>query len=107
MAMTGEDVVILTASTATDEYGNTIEDWDNPTETTVTTIAPLEPRPVGEAFIDSRNAVTSGWTLYLPAGTEVAPRDRVRVRGEEYPVQGQPADWGDAGVVVQAFGTVG
>ena len=103
----GEEVTILAPGTGTDDYGNDVEDWSAPTETTVTTIAPLEPRPQGETFQNDRNAVVSGWTLYLPAGTVVSPQNRVRVRGKVYPVQGEPADWGEAGVVVQAFGTVG
>ena len=105
--MRGETIAVLTAGTTTDPYsGEPAEDWDNPTERDVTTIAPLEPRPSAEPAQDARNAVTSGWTLYLPAGDPITSRNRVRVRGEVYPVQGQPADWG-VGVVVQAFRTEG
>lgn len=106
--MRGEQVAVLTAGSTVDPYsGTTSEDWTTPTERSVTTIAPAEPRPSQEPTQDARNAVVSGWTLYLPAGDPIGPQDRVRVRGVEYPVQGQPADWLGAGVVVQAYKTEG
>lgn len=103
----GETVTVLSAGTKTDPYsGQNVEDWTTPTERSVKTIAPLEPRPSAEPVQDARNAVVSGWTVYLPAGDPVTARDRLRIRGEVFPVQGEPADWG-AGVVVQAFRTEG
>ena len=109
-------IAVLSPGTKTDPYsGEPVDAWElgsgetwttAPTERDVTTIAPPEPRPSQEPVQDARNALVSGWTLYLPAGDPVTARNRVRVRGEEYPVQGQPADWG-AGVVVQAFRTEG
>lgn len=105
--MQGETVTVLTAGTTTDPYsGEDTEDWDSPTERDVTTVAPLEPRPSNEPVQDARNAVTSGWTLYLPPGDPITHLNRVRVRGVVLPVQGEPADWG-VGVVVQAYGTEG
>lgn len=105
--MQGETIAVLTAGTTTDPYsGEPAEDWDNPTGRDVTTIAPLEPRPSDEPVADARNALVSGWTLYLPPGDPITRLNRVRVRGVEYPVQGEPADWG-VGVVVQAFKTEG
>lgn len=104
----GETITVLTAGTVTDPYSNeTTPSWSvTPTERTVVTLAPPEPRPSQEPVQDARNAVTSGWTLYLPPGDPITSANRVRVRGRVYPVQGVPADWG-TGVVVQAFGTVG
>lgn len=104
--MPGETVTVLTATVTTDAYGNEALDWANPTTRDVTTIAPLEPRPSSEPVQDARNAVISGWTLYLPAGDSITSANRVRVRGVDYPVQGEPADWG-VGIIVQAFGTAG
>lgn len=102
-----ETVTVLSAGSVTDPYSNQpSEDWSNPIERDVTTIAPLEPRPSQEPVQDARNAVVSGWTLYLPAGDQISRKDRVRIRGKVYPVQGEPADWG-VGVVVQAFGQEG
>lgn len=106
----GEDVTILAPTTSTDRYGNTVETWDPPTE--VATVQGLcEPRPSGEPLQDARNQVTSGFTLYLPAGTVVTPSNRVRIRGVVYAVEGQPADWRMGayrpGVVVQTTLTEG
>lgn len=94
--------MVLTAGTVTDAYGSESLTWDAPTEVGVTTLAPAEPRPSGEPLQDSRNAVTSGWTLYLPEATVVGPRNRVRVRGKVYAVLGEPAAWTRGGLVVQA-----
>ena len=106
--MRGEDIAVLSAGTANDPYSNEpVQDWNNPTERTVRTLAPPEPRPSTEPVQDARNAVVNGWTLYLPADDPVTEADRVRVRGEVYPVQGTPAVWGSAGVVVQAYRTEG
>lgn len=106
--MRGEPIAVLTAGTITDPYsGEESEDWSAPTERTVVTLVPAEPRPSQEPVQEARNAVVSGWTLYLPAGDPITARNRVRVRGEEYPVQGAPAAWATAGIVVQAFRTEG
>lgn len=106
--MNGETVTVLTAGTATDPYSTApAEDWSTPTERDVLTVAPAEPRPSDEPVQDARNAVTNGWTLYLPPGDPITRLNRVRVRGQVYPVQGTPSDWAGAGVVVQAFRTEG
>jgi hypothetical protein len=105
-----ETVTVLTAGTVTDPYsGEETESWEvAPTETDVTTLAPPEPRPSEEPVQDARNSIVDGWTLYLPLTTPaISAAQRVRVRGEVYPIQGQPAVWDDVGVVVQAFRTVG
>lgn len=106
--MRGETIQVLSAGPRTDPYSQetVYDDWDNPTPVDVVTLAPPEPRPSSEPVQDARNAVVKGWTLYLPAGTAITSSNRVRVRGVDYPVQGEPADWG-RGVVVQAFKTEG
>lgn len=105
--LSGETVTRLRAGTVADPYSNsTVESWSAPAELPITTLVPPEPRPSDEPVQDARNAVTSGWTLYLPSGSDVTANDRMRVRGKVYPVQGEPAEWG-VGMVVQAFGTVG
>jgi len=89
----GEPVVVLDPSTTTDDYGNDVEDWDSPV--TVATIegVGVEPRPTGESFTEDRNAVTNGYTLYLPAGSVILPTQRVEVRGSVWPVLGPTAEW--------------
>lgn len=115
--MLGEVVAVLTAGTIADPYStSSVEAWTlpagatwltKPTERKVTTLAPVEPRPSQEPAQDARNSLVSGWTLYLPAKDPITSRNRVRVRGDVYPVQGEPADWLGAGVVVQTFKTTG
>ena len=103
----GETVTILTAGTTTDPYsGEPSPDWTTPTSVTVAGVA-VEPRPSGEPLQDARNQVTSGFTLYMPPGTTIAPQNRVSVRGATYDVLGHPADWRspftgwEPGIVVQ------
>ncbi len=105
--MIGETVVILRAGLVEDPYsGELSPDWSNPTEAPVLTVAPPEPRPSGESLQDSRNAVVSGWTVYVPTDTDATSRDRVRVRGIVYGIEGEPASW-PTGKVLQATVTNG
>jgi hypothetical protein len=53
----------------------------------------IAPRQAGEQIGQGRYAVTSGLTVYAPAGADVLPSDRLRVRGVLYEVDGEPADW--------------
>lgn len=88
----GETIQVLSPTETTDAYNNTVEDWTSPTEVGVDGVA-VEPRPSSEDNRDARNAVISGFTLYIPAGTAVTAANRVRVRGEVYLVDGEPAEW--------------
>ena len=100
--MRTETVTRLRAGTATDPYsGETVSSWATWSEEDYDTLAPAEPRPSGEPAQDARNAVTSGWTLYLPEGADVTALDRLRVRDVVHSVLGEPAPWLGAGVVVQ------
>lgn len=106
--MQTETVTRLRAGTTSDPYsGEPVEDWDSPSELTIVTLAPAEPRPSGEPVQDARNAVVSGFTLYLPETTDVTAYDRMRVRGGVYRVLGDPAVWLGAGLVVQVGRTEG
>lgn len=109
----GETVTLLAPGTIADPYsGDTADDWTTLTETPIHGVA-VEPRPSQEPVQDARNAVTSGYTLYVPAGAQIAPRDRVRVRGEVYSILGEPAEWispftgWTPGIVVQVGRTDG
>lgn len=105
--MLGETITVLTAGATADPYsGGTVESWTTPSERDVVTIAPLEPRPSDEPVQDARNAVTSGYTAYLPPGDPITAKDRVRARGKVYNVLGEPADWG-VGLVIQLSLTEG
>ena len=80
--------------------------WDAATSVVVDGCG-VEPRPSSEPVQDARNAVVSGYTLYLPAGTVVSAQNRVKVRGWTHDVLGEPAVWRspitgwEPGVVVQ------
>lgn len=106
--MDTETVTRLRAASSVDPYsGEAAEDWTTPAEYDITTLAPAEPRPSGEPLQEARNAVTSGFTLYLPMDEDVTARDRMRVRGRVYHVLGDPALWMNAGLVVQVGTTEG
>ena len=107
--MDGETVVRLRAGTTTDPYSQEpVLDWSAaPAELELRTLAPAEPRPSSEPVESARNAVVSGFTLYLPQDADVTAQDRMRVRGEVFNVLGDPADWLGAGVVVQVGGVEG
>ena len=103
----GEPVDVLSAGTTTDPYsGESRADWSSASEVAVDGVG-VEPRPSQEPVQDARNAVTSGYTLYMPAGAQIDARSRVRVRGEVFEVLGEPAVWRnpftgwEPGVVVQ------
>lgn len=100
--MQTETVVRLRAGARTDRYSkqDVAADWATPAELPLATVAPAAPTTSRESAEQGREAVVSGWTLYLEPGADVTERDRVRVRGLVYKVAGKPADWGAAGVVV-------
>lgn len=92
--MRGETVLVLTGTPVVDPYSGetTGTSWATPTQVSVDNVL-CEPRPSSEPVADARNAVTSGFTLYMPAGTAITPANRVRVRGLDYDVLGEPSDW--------------
>lgn len=106
----GETVTIVTPATDADPYSGEAGAAGSSVDVPG---CGVEPRPSGEPTQDARNAVTSGFTLYMPAGTEVTASQQVQVRGETYNVVGDPAVWRspftgwEPGVVVQCERTVG
>lgn len=107
--MQTETVTRLRGVAVNDPYSGepTGTDWETPDELDIRTLAPAEPRPSSEPVQEARNAVTSGFTLYLPTDADVTARDRMRVRGRVYDVLGDPTLWLGAGVVVQVGTTEG
>lgn len=101
--MRTETVTRLRGTAVEDPYSGEMTgvDWSTPAELALTTLAPAEPRPSGEPVQNARNAVTSGWTLYLREGADVLAGDRMLVRGGTYEVEGDPAAWLGGGLVVQ------
>lgn len=106
----GETVTVITEATDADPYSG--DAGTAGSEVDVPGVG-VEPRPSDEPTQDARNAVVSGFTLYLPPGTEIGPQNRVQVRGGTYSVLGEPAVWRspftgwEPGVVVQCERTEG
>jgi hypothetical protein len=72
------DATILRAGTTVDRYGNTVPDWDDPTETGVKAwITQVSRSEVN----DGRTAVISAWVAFFHADTDIVAGDRV-----EWPV---------------------
>jgi hypothetical protein len=101
-----EVIIIHTPGTTPDPYAGDEEGTPGSSAVEVGGVL-VEPRPSEEPVADARNAVTSGFTLYLPAGTPVGSRNQVTVRGQTYDVLGEPAVWANRGVVVQVGHTKG
>lgn len=108
--MDTETVVRLRPTTnKLDPFSQTnVPDWDGALdELELQTLAPAAPRGSSEPVDEARTPVLDGWTLYLGRDADITARDRVRVRGEVYDVDGTPADWFNEGLVVQAARTKG
>lgn len=87
-----ETVTRLRPTTTTDGYGDTVTDWSSPTSLTLT---PYGVEPVSSSEDnDGRQAVITGFRLYwINEWPDVAPTDRMTVRGTTWEVDGEPADW--------------
>lgn len=57
------------------------------------------PGPSQEPAVAAQQVDTDA-TVYAPPGTAVLPTDRIRARGVEYAVVGDPQDWAGYGVVI-------
>lgn len=89
----GETVTFLIGADLTGGYNDTTLDWTSPARVPVTGVG-VEPRPSSELATEARNAVTSGFTLYLAGQTFTPdPLNRVEVRGRTYEVDGEVAKW--------------
>lgn len=86
-----DTVTVLRASLVDDGYGNDVPDWSAATRTDVTGCR-LQPEQAGEYTLD-REAVTTRWRLFAPAGTDLRATDRVEHAGEVYEVEGDPERW--------------
>lgn len=81
-------VTIHRPAAATDAYGDPSVDWNDSTSTT--SAAWVQPRTSSEDN-DNRAAISSGWMVFLPDGTDVHAADRVVWDGRTYEVDGEPA----------------
>lgn len=81
-------VTILKASTSTDAYGNPSTDWDAAHEQHVA--GWLQAGASSETHSNARDVVESSYRLFLRPGTDLSARDRVRIDGVTYRVDGEP-----------------
>lgn len=80
-------LTIVNPADKTDRYGNTVDDWDN-----ATTLATKGWRAqvTSSELNDNRSGTVTTETLLVAAGTDVTPRSRVTVAGEQFDVEGDP-----------------
>ena len=87
-----ETVVRLRPGTTENRSGGVDLDWSTPGTLTITGCL-IEPRMEGENAEQGRQGRVIGWNVYAPDGVDVEATDRLRVRGIDYDVDGQPEDW--------------
>lgn len=81
-------VTIVRAGSGTDRYGNESLDWSAASSwVTKGWLARVDE----SEDQDGRDALISGWRLFLPVGTDVDGRDRVVIDGTTYELDGPPA----------------
>lgn len=104
----GETVEFVSGAVAEDEYHNEIADWDNPIVMLTRHGVGWEKRPSTEVSTDSRNAITSGYTLYIWGEVlDIEGTWRANFRGSQWQVLGDssplehPFTGWQAGTVVQ------
>lgn len=90
----GETVIRLRGVPVTDPYSNeeTTLDWSTPSELPIDFVAVAPGTPV-EPILNARDSVISDFDLYFDPGADITAADRVTVRGLEYLVIGNLADW--------------
>ncbi|MFQ6194872.1 hypothetical protein [Streptomyces sp. NPDC000405] len=82
----GETVTVLRAgATGRDIYGN---DLPGPAVEQLVRGCVIAPAGTPDEVTGGRDTVTEALTVYLPAGTDVRPTDRMRIRGEVFEVHG-------------------
>lgn len=81
-------VTLIEPGSASDGYGGTAPDWDNPSSSTAA-MGWLTQLSSTEA-IGTRDTTVSGWRLFLPACTYITSKARVYSDGTTYEVDGVP-----------------
>lgn len=73
-----------------DADDNPVTTWSVPEPFAVNAAAP---GPSDELVRAGRDVQAVAWTLYVPAGTVLGPRDVIVWQGVDYRVDGAPLDW--------------
>jgi head-tail adaptor len=87
----GEIITRQRAVMVPDAYNNTVPNWTSPAEITLT-VRGVEPVSSIEES-GGRQAVITGYRVYLDPGSDINAGDRAVMRGATYEVDGTPADW--------------
>ncbi|MET9950156.1 hypothetical protein ABZ135_01225 [Streptomyces sp. NPDC006339] len=93
----GETIRILRtgASPGRDERGQPLPGPDASFDVEGCVVTPrVETPQVGGDQQQARDTVIVGWTVYVPAGTQLHTTDKVRIRGVVCEITGEPGDWG-------------
>lgn len=87
-------LVTVRPGTKVDRGGNEIDDWSNPTRTTVEQVS-VQPTDQTEDTSATRSAVVSGWQVISAPGTDpdVRSSDRIEWGGMTLDVVGEVARW--------------
>jgi uncharacterized protein (DUF1501 family) len=90
----GETVTRLRGIPVSDPYSEEVTglDWTNPIEQAFDGCAVWDTGSV-EPVVAGGDPVLSDFTAALPAGADVTPQDRIRIRGLVCEVVGRPFDW--------------
>lgn len=89
-----ESVVRIRPGQADDGYGGTTASWaDDDVDRLTIDGCLIAPLTEAELVVGGRQGVMVGWTVYAPDGVDVAASDRLDIRGTEFDVDGEPADW--------------
>lgn len=90
----GETVTRQRPTAVLDPYSGETTDlsWTTPDTLDIEGVA-IQPGPSAESVETDRSRLDIDYTLYMPYGADVAPIDRLVVRGDVCTVEGKPADW--------------
>lgn len=94
--MLPQTITILTATTTTDGYGNTVLDWTSPASRTAAAyVRPVSTsvRPAGDEFVDAgRDVSERAWQVHTN-DQAVTAFERVVHDGVTYEIDGDPLVW--------------
>ena len=90
MFANSETVTVLPGPTTFDAYGDPIASTRVGGDIAGCAVAP---RYSTEPTVRGRQGVIVGLSIYAPAGSDILSTDSLRVRGDIYVVEGDPAEW--------------
>jgi len=76
-----------------DTDDNEITTWSVPALIVVSGAHPGPSAELASMVTSGRDVQRVEWTLQVPPGTQVGPRDMVTWQGVDYQVDGEPRDW--------------